>query len=88
MTSSFGDSVVMDDRASMIEALHERVLAVLGETPDDEIALLAQAANEDVPSASDVVLGRKTAWREALAPVGVSREPDVLYDKHGQPRLL
>ncbi len=33
VTSSFGDSVVMDDRASMIEALHERVLAVLGE-PD------------------------------------------------------
>jgi ATP-dependent Lhr-like helicase len=33
VTSSFGDSVVMDDRASMVEALHERVLAVLGE-PD------------------------------------------------------
>jgi ATP-dependent Lhr-like helicase len=33
VTSSFGDSVVMDDRASMVEALHERVLAVLGETP-------------------------------------------------------
>lgn len=33
VTSSFGDSVVMDDRASMIEALHERVLAVLGEAP-------------------------------------------------------
>jgi ATP-dependent helicase Lhr and Lhr-like helicase len=31
VTSSFGDSVVMDDRASMIEALHERVLALLGE---------------------------------------------------------
>jgi ATP-dependent Lhr-like helicase len=31
VTSSFGDSVVMDDRASMIEALHERVLMVLGE---------------------------------------------------------
>jgi ATP-dependent Lhr-like helicase len=31
VTSSFGDSVVMDDRASMVEALHERVLAVLGD---------------------------------------------------------
>ena len=38
VTSSFGDSVVLDDRASMIEALHERVLAVLGEieTPERE----------------------------------------------------
>ncbi len=32
VTSSFGDSVVLDDRAAMVEALHERVLAVLGET--------------------------------------------------------
>jgi len=32
VTSSFGDSVVMDDRRSMVEALHERVLAVLGES--------------------------------------------------------
>ena len=31
VTSSFGDSVVMDDRTSMVEALHERVLAVIGE---------------------------------------------------------
>lgn len=30
LTSSFGDAVVLDDRAGMIEALHERVLAVLG----------------------------------------------------------
>jgi ATP-dependent Lhr-like helicase len=36
VTSSFGDSVVMDDRASMVEALHERVLAVLGESRADE----------------------------------------------------
>jgi ATP-dependent helicase Lhr and Lhr-like helicase len=35
VTSSFGDSVVMDDRASMVEALHERVLAILGERRDD-----------------------------------------------------
>jgi ATP-dependent Lhr-like helicase len=35
VTSSFGDSVVIDDRASMVEALHERVLHVLGEkTPE------------------------------------------------------
>jgi ATP-dependent Lhr-like helicase len=34
ITSSFGDTVAVDDRASMIEALHERVLAVLGEPPD------------------------------------------------------
>jgi len=45
VTSSFGDSVVMDDRTSMVEALHERVLAVLGETLDDEHDLLAQTAN-------------------------------------------
>jgi len=32
VTSSFGDSVVMDDRTSMVEALHERVLSVLGES--------------------------------------------------------
>jgi Lhr-like helicase len=31
ITSSFGDSVVLEDRASMVEALHERVLALLGE---------------------------------------------------------
>jgi hypothetical protein len=29
LTSSFADSVVMEDRASMVEALYERVLAVL-----------------------------------------------------------
>jgi ATP-dependent Lhr-like helicase len=31
VTSSFGDSVVIDDRTNMVEALHERVLALLGE---------------------------------------------------------
>ena len=31
LTSSFGDSMVLDDRASMVEALHERVLELLGE---------------------------------------------------------
>jgi ATP-dependent helicase Lhr and Lhr-like helicase len=29
VTSSFGDSVMLDDRAEMVEALHDRVLAVL-----------------------------------------------------------
>jgi ATP-dependent helicase Lhr and Lhr-like helicase len=38
VTSSFGDSVTMEDRASMVEALHERVLAVLAETPEVEPA--------------------------------------------------
>jgi len=41
VTSSFGDSVVIDDRASMVEALHDRVLAVLGEK--DGIAPLVTA---------------------------------------------
>jgi ATP-dependent Lhr-like helicase len=31
VTSSFGDSVVLDDRTSMVEALHERVLSLVGE---------------------------------------------------------
>ena len=31
VTSSFGDAVVLDDRASMIEALHDRVLQLCGE---------------------------------------------------------
>jgi Lhr-like helicase len=35
VTSSFGDSVVIDDRTSMVEALHDRVLEVLGEKPRD-----------------------------------------------------
>jgi ATP-dependent Lhr-like helicase len=54
VTSSFGDSVVMDDRASMIEALHERVLAVLGESREDEVELLARAANGDLPAPAPV----------------------------------
>jgi len=45
VTSSFSDSVVMDDRTSMVEALHERVLAMLGETPEDEIEVLAPLAD-------------------------------------------
>ncbi len=31
VTSSFGDSVVIDDRTNMVEALHERVLGILGQ---------------------------------------------------------
>ncbi|HEX3549613.1 MAG TPA: DEAD/DEAH box helicase [Candidatus Elarobacter sp.] len=44
VTSSFGDSVVMDDRAGMIEALHERVLAILGEPGAPDLADAAPAA--------------------------------------------
>jgi len=33
VTSSFGDSVVLDDRAGMVEALHARVLELVGEEP-------------------------------------------------------
>ena len=36
VTSSFGDTVVIDDRAAMVEALHGRVLSLLGETPSVE----------------------------------------------------
>jgi ATP-dependent Lhr-like helicase len=43
VTSSFGDSVVMDDRTSMVEALHERVLAVIGE--GEEPSPIAPAAS-------------------------------------------
>jgi ATP-dependent helicase Lhr and Lhr-like helicase len=56
VTSSFGDSVVMDDRASMVEALHERVLAVLGETPQHEETGLAPAASCDVAAVAPRVL--------------------------------
>ncbi|MDQ2992140.1 MAG: DEAD/DEAH box helicase [Candidatus Eremiobacteraeota bacterium] len=31
VTSSFGDAVVMDDRTAMVEALHDRVLQLLGD---------------------------------------------------------
>jgi ATP-dependent Lhr-like helicase len=71
VTSSFGDSVVMDDRASMVEALHERVLAVLGSTPQDELDLLAQTASApldaDASLDADAPIGRYDAWREAIA---------------------
>jgi hypothetical protein len=43
--------VVFDDRASMIEALHERVLAVLGQTLPDELDLWANTANAQAPAA-------------------------------------
>ena len=81
VTSSFGDSVVMDDRASMVEALHERVLAVLGEAPEDEYDLLARTANETPDD--DAPLMKATVFREALVP----RDPQIV-DERGQPMLL
>jgi ATP-dependent Lhr-like helicase len=61
VTSSFGDSVVLDDRASMVEALHERVLDILGKTPQDELDVLAHAAHretdDDAPVAQPVLAG-------------------------------
>lgn len=45
VTSSFGDTVVVDDRAAMVEALHERVLAILGEAPANDAGLFAAAAS-------------------------------------------
>ncbi len=39
ITSSFGDSVVMEDRATMVEALHDRVLQLLGEQEMNEPAV-------------------------------------------------
>lgn len=80
VTSSFGDSVVMDDRASMVEALHERVLAVLGETPQDELDLLAQTASTTLDEAAP--LGKREAWRTANA-----RGVQLDLDEHGQPML-
>ncbi len=47
VTSSFGDSVVLDDRASMVEALHDRVLELLGERAPNE---------NDVPEHSQLEL--------------------------------
>jgi ATP-dependent Lhr-like helicase len=82
VTSSFGDSVVIDDRASMIEALHERVLALLGETPEDERDLLAQTANAALDDDAELG-GKKAAWREAIV-----RRPVVTLDANGQPLLF
>ncbi len=36
ITSSFGDSVILEDRANMVEALHDRVLQLLGERVAEE----------------------------------------------------
>ena len=44
VTSSFGDSIVLDDRASMVEALHERVLDILGEREQQEREPVAVAS--------------------------------------------
>ncbi|HEV2642744.1 MAG TPA: DEAD/DEAH box helicase, partial [Candidatus Elarobacter sp.] len=64
VTSSFGDSVVMDDRASMVEALHERVLAVLGESRADEPDALARAVNGSVVAAGESAQLRPQASRQ------------------------
>jgi Lhr-like helicase len=42
VTSSFGDSIVIDDRTSMVEALHDRVLQLLGERVADGADLVAE----------------------------------------------
>jgi ATP-dependent Lhr-like helicase len=81
VTSSFGDSVVMDDRAGMVEALHERVLAVLGATPEDELDLLAQTAAA-ASAGGDAPLAADGARREPVV-----RRP-VMLDEHGQPLLV
>ncbi len=46
VTSSFGDSVVLDDRATMVEALHERVLELLGERASEGEDLAPHGASE------------------------------------------
>jgi hypothetical protein len=86
VTSSFGDSVVMDDRASMVEALHERVLSLLGET--DDTPLHAPAAESAAVVPPNVPIGKTAAWREAQADERRSpivREPDqpLLLDMPG-----
>ena len=72
VTSSFGDSVVMDDRASMIEALHERVLAVLGESRDDETEPRALATNGSLANASGA--GAADAKERAVPSVPLRRQ--------------
>jgi hypothetical protein len=66
----------MDDRAGMVEALHERVLAVLGETREDETDQLARAANDSVVSSHNG------------AAVRVDEPPSPRADEPGQLRLL
>ncbi len=102
VTSSFNDSVVMDDRTSMIEALHERVLAVLGETPEDEIET-ARASREcaradamrtattrgwarSTPGATRSRRSARAANAPHAAPSAPLREP--VADAHGQLKLL
>jgi ATP-dependent Lhr-like helicase len=81
VTSSFGDSVVMDDRAGMVEALHERVLAVLGETPQDELDLLAQTAAA-ASAGADASPAASGAWNQPAA-----RCP-LMLDERGRPLLF
>ena len=54
VTSSFGDSVVIDDRTSMVEALHDRVLEVLGERePSRPLVTAAGPLFDDASVAAD-----------------------------------
>jgi ATP-dependent Lhr-like helicase len=73
VTSSFGDSVVMDDRASMIEALHERVLAVLGESPGDGMDQLTLSANEAGSPSAEATRSLNTANGDAARHPGAVR---------------
>ena len=79
VTSSFGDSVVIDDRTSMVEALHERVLAVLGRSepalPTDALApaTVATAAShgplfDGVAAAADSSIARAAKIKDRRMP--------------------
>jgi Lhr-like helicase len=81
VTSSFGDSVVIDDRTSMVEALHERVLAVLGDpSPQpatDSIPLVPAAARtslsagplfDGLPPALDAGVARIARIKDRRTP--------------------
>ncbi len=98
VTSSFGDSVVMDDRANMVEALHDRVLALLGERDDSALAVStiadAAAAPTDAigPRAThltpEVRIGKKAAWanaqtEERTSPIVRDPEQAPLLDMPG-----
>jgi ATP-dependent Lhr-like helicase len=81
VTSSFGDAVVMDDRASMVEALHERVLALLGQTPQDEFDLLARTADAASDAEIAPAVGRDSSAR-------ATHDASPALDAHGQPLLI
>ncbi len=73
VTSSFGDSVVIDDRTSMVEALHERVLEVLGERPAHEASAVDPVAQHGplfggIPAAPDATVARVAKIVERRRP--------------------